>query len=322
MKQLKTATGGLIVLFMTTMNVFSQDTLHLRSDKMEMVIANNQSYGDSHRAGYNGISEISLKNGSEKNLFKSPFSGLNLEFIFSGDSTSYDWDIFEPRKSPMQLTRLTSQKVRLEQSQTENWPLQSTITFELSHNVVDMTYEGVALDDIWKKYQYIGLFFASYIDGPEKKGIHFIGRTRSGEEEPEWIYHLPRGHGQAANHRPKSSNWDPPYDPALPLRLVSGFSDYEYSYPFYYGRTGENVIIMMFRNPDENSELRFAQSPNGGGPDDPAWDFIYFKKEYEVNKKFNFKVGMIIKKFEGKEDVIQQYEQWSGNKVAYNPTPD
>lgn len=217
----------------------------------------------------------------------------------------------------MVLTRLDPNKVQLKQTRTEHWPLQSTITYELSGNLVEMSYQGVPLNDVWSEYDYIGLFFASYIHKPDEKGIHFFGRARSDSEKSggKWIYHLPPGHGEASNHRPAESKWDPPFDPGFPLTLVSGFSEYEYIYPFYYGRSGEQVLIMMFRSFDEESELRFAQSPNGGGPEHPAWDFIYFKKDYEVNVSFGFKVGMIVKKFEGKQDVIRQYEKWSENHV-------
>lgn len=317
MTAIKKITGLLLVLNVTITDVLSQDTLHLQSNELEVVIANNQSYGEIHRAGYSGISELYMKDDSNENLFVSAFSGLNFEFIFSGDSTSYDWNIFEPRKSPMDLTRLDSNKVQLMQKRTENWPLQSTITYELSGNLVEMSYQGVPLENSWNKYDYIGLFFASYMYAPDEKGISFLGKTRSdsGKTLGKWIYHLPQDHGEASNHRPSDSNWDPPFDPGFPLTLVSGFSEFEYSYPFYFGRSGEKVIIMMFRSFDEESELRFAQSPNGGGPEHPAWDFIYFKKDYEVNVPFGFKVGMIVKKFEGKQDVIRQYEKWSGDQV-------
>lgn len=288
MKQLKATATLLIVLAITAMEVISQDTLHLQSDNLKIVVSNNQPYGDLHRAGYNGVSELYLKSDSVKNLFVPTISGLNLEHIFSGDLSSYDWDRFEPRKAPMQLMRLGPDKVQLTQPRTENWPLQSTITYELSGNLVEMSYQGEALEDAWSKYDYIGLFFASYIQMPEEKGIHFIGNTRSDSKKQgiKWVYHLPPSHGKASNHRPAGSTWDPPFDAEFPLTLVSGFSEYEYRYPFYFGRSGENVLIMMFQSVDEESEIRFAQSPTGGGPDNPAWDFIFFKKGYEVNKPF------------------------------------
>ncbi len=303
----------------------SQDTLHLHSDELKLVVVNNESYGiesdrNYHRAGYNGISELYLRNGGEENFFRPDVSGLNFEFIFSGDSTSYGADLFEPRRAPMQLERLASNKVQLIQPRTDFWPLHSTITFELSGNRVDMIYEGIPLENAWDKHGYMGLFFASYIFRPQQKGIHFIGRSRSDPDgDPgRWIYHLPPRHGEEANHRPAGSNWDPEFDEGFPVSLASGISDLEYIYPFYYGVSGDHVLIMMFEKTDENAEMRFAQSPTGGGPENPAWDFLFYNKNPVQGEKFSFRLAMVVKKFEGKEDVIHQYEKWSGVKVAWS----
>jgi len=301
------------------------DTLHLQSDELKLVVVNNESYGmesdeNFHRAGYNGISELYLKNGKEENFFRPNVSGLNFEFIFSGDSTSYGADLFEPRRALMHLERLAPNKVQLTQPRTDFWPLHSTITFGLSGNRVDMKFEGVPLKNVWEKHGYIGLFFASYIRKPENRGIHFIGKSRSDPDgyPGRWIYHLPSQHGEEANHRPAGSNWDPEFDEGFPVRLASGISDLEYIYPFYYGVSGNYVLIMMFEKTDDNIEMRFAQSPTGGGPDNPAWDFLYYKKNPSQGEKFEFRLAMVVKKYEGREDVIHQYEKWSGETVDWN----
>ena len=72
---------------------------------------------------------------------------------------------------------------------------------------------------------------------------------------------------------------------------------------------------MMFENPGKDAELRFAQSPDGGGDKNPAWDFIYFRKNYKVGEKFIFRARAVYKKLEGADDVIKIYESWSGIKV-------
>ena len=297
-------------------SAFHKDTAQLQSDNLNLVIANNNAYGKVHKAGYSGISELYLKN-KEKNFFVPLYAGLNYEHIFSGDSATYHWNAYETRIAPMQLVKLSHRKVALQQSQTKNWPLKSSISYEVSGNCIDFVFSATPLKDVWQKHGYIGIFFASYINSPEEKGIHFIGRSRAGKGDikPRWIYHLPDVHGLSANHRPAGSAWDPSLDtPGFPISLVTGISDLEYIYPFYYGLSGENVFIMMFKN-TTGDELRFAQSPDGGGDTNPAWDFIYFKKNYKVGKKFSFRGRAVFKKFEGKEDVIKTYESWSGKKV-------
>ena len=312
----------LVATQQSTKNVrrgLTKDTAHLESKYLKLVVSTNESYGDVHKAGYSGISEIYLKTGNDKNFFVPFYGGLNYEHIFSGDSTSYNWNIFETRKAPMQLVRISDRKVELRQARTQNWPLKSSISYELTGNSIDFVFSATPLEDIWSKYGYIGIFFASYINTPEQKGINFICRTRAGKGDtiPRWIYHLPKVHGISANHRPAGSDWDPSLDTSgFPISLVSGFSDLEYSYPFYYGLSGENVFILMFEKVGKDGELRFAQSPDGGGDDDPAWDFIYFRKNYKVGKKFSFRARAVFKKFAGVDDVIKTYEAWSGKKVG------
>ena len=83
------------------------------------MVADNESYGDRHQPGYNGISELYLGLADQKNLFVPLYAGLNFEHIFSGDSTSYDWHIFEPRRARMQLVRAATNRVELLQEEED-----------------------------------------------------------------------------------------------------------------------------------------------------------------------------------------------------------
>lgn len=293
-------------------------TARLETSKLRAVIADNEAYGATHRAGYNGVAELCLRPGEQTNLFVPLYAGLNLEHVFSGDATSFGWNIFEPRRAPMQLVQHSRKRVELRQEQTEHWPLRSRLTHELKGDGIDLTYHGTPLKDVWRKHGYIGVFFASYIQAPEDMAIQFIGRSRRGrgDTEPRWIKHLPEMHGVAANHRPAGSNWDPPFDDGFKLTLVTGLSDFEYVYPFYFGRSGDNVFILMFEKPRAVGELRFAQSPSGGGPGNPAWDFVYFRREYAVNREFSFRIRAVYRKFTSAEDVARLYEKWSGEKIG------
>jgi len=296
-------------------------TARLETKKLSLVVADNEAYGTEHRAGYNGVSELRLAGTDQKNLFVPLYAGLNLEHIFSGDAASFGWNIFEPRRAPMQLVRRSKTRVELRQERTEHWPLRSRLVFQVKDDAIDLTYHGTPLADAWKKHGHIGVFFASYIQAPEDMAIQFIGRARPGrgDSQPRWIKHLPEKHGIAANHRPAGSNWDPPMDDGFNIDLVRGGSDFEYLYPFYFGRSGENVFTLMFERPYAEGELRFAQSPSGGGKGNPAWDFVYFRRDYAVNREFSFRVRAVCQKFTGVEDLVSLYEKWSGERVEVPP---
>lgn len=289
----------------------------LDTDQLHVVIADNEAYGTEHKSGYNGVAELRLAPGDRQNLFVPNYAGLNLEHVFSGDAASFGWDIFEPRRFPMQLSRLATNRVELRQEKTEHWPLRSRLVFEAKDDAVDLTYFGIPLADAWKKHGYIGVFFASYLQSPEDMAIQFIGRSRPGhgDAQPRWIKHLPEKHGVAASHRPAGSQWEPTVDDGFKIDLVTGSSDFEYLYPFYFGRSGENVLVLMFERIRDKGELRFAQSPSGGGRGNPAWDFVYFHRDYTVNREFSFRVRAVYRKFTSVEDVVRLYESWSGEKV-------
>ena len=79
---------------------------------------------------------------------------------------------------------------------------------------------------------------------PEALSLQFISRARPGRgnANAHWIKH-------------------PPLVAGFNLPLVAGFLDFEYLYPFYFGRSGDPVFVMRFEDPRDGSELRFAPSP-------------------------------------------------------------
>jgi type 1 glutamine amidotransferase/glyoxylase-like metal-dependent hydrolase (beta-lactamase superfamily II) len=294
-----------------------EGTAELRSAGLRVLVADNQAHGAVHRAGYNGVAELESA-GLARNLFVPAVAGLNFEHVLSGDAATYGWSIFEPRLAPMTLHRLGPDRLELRQERTENWPLRTRLTYELAGaDAIDFTVAATPLAEAWNKHGYIGLFFASYIEVPEDKAIHFLGRSRGepGAAAPRWIRHLSPRHGEAACHRPAGSGWDPPMDPAMPIVLASGHSDLEYAYPFYYGVTRGQALIFCFEKPSAAAEARFAQSPTGGGPENPAWDFLFLKRGYEVGKEFRFRMRLVCREFRGREDAIRAYEEWSGEQV-------
>lgn len=298
-----------------------EHTARLETGALRVVLSDNKAYPPTHQAGYNGVAELQLAGRDQPNLFVPQYAGLNLEHVFSGNAETVPWDIFEPRRAPMELRRISRRRAELHQDRTEHWPLRSRLVYEVRGDAIDLTYHGTPLEDVWQKHGYLGVFFASYIQAPEDMAIQFIGRSRPGRGDPtpRWIRHLPERHGLAASHRPAGSTWDPAFDDGFKISLASGASDFEYAYPFYFGRSGENVFVQMFERPRAGGEMRFAQSPSGGGRGNPAWDFVYFHRDYAVGREFDFRVRAVYRKFTSVEDIVRLYERWSGEKVRRPP---
>jgi len=310
----------LFILFMSPTIWAANVTVN--SGDLKAVMVDNGTYG-THKSGYNGVSELFHGN-SLRNIFDNRYGGMNFEFIVSGDKSSYGWNIFEPRRSPMVLTQDSSSHVNLFQANTENWPLQTSVDFNVTNaNALDFTIKAKPLADTWSKHGYIGMFFASYLDSPEDKSLHFIGKSRAGmgDQNRRWIKYSPAQHGVKGIHRPAGSDWDPPADPNHPIPLVTSTSDYEYIYPFYYGISHGKVYLIMFKKPDSLDEIRFGQSPNGAGPTNPAWDFFLIKRNYVVNEEFTFSGRLIYRDHDGEASIIKDYENWSGEKITLLENP-
>lgn len=111
--------------------------------------------------------------------------------------------------------------------------------------------------------------------------------------------------------------WLSPLHAAEPSKAKTAphTADFEYIYPLYFGRSGETVFVQMFEKPCDGGEMRFTQSPSGSGTGNPAWDFVYFRRDYAVGRESKFRVRAVYRKFTNVEDIVRLYERWSEEKV-------
>jgi hypothetical protein len=66
---------------------------------------------------------------------------------------------------------------------------------------------------------------------------------------------------------------------------------------------------------DSDQIIRFTQSPSGGGPHNPAWDFQYIIPHPKTNREYSFKGRLVYKPVTDKEDIRQEYIHWkSGSR--------
>jgi hypothetical protein len=269
------------------------------------VVVNNEPVDDEvlsgHRGGYSGVASLTHRS-QDKNLFVPLYAGLNFEHIHDGTVKPRDI-LFEPRRAPMETRRVDPHTVELHQPPTPHWQLESWLQYQLLEDgVIEMTLECIPHARTFKN-DYIGLFFASYINQPESLDIHFIGCPSDNvDANPRWIPGVTPAHGELSTHLALDDNRSFAHDPDFPLTLVFNRSNYRYSEPWYYGVSHGMAFVLMFRPSDR---IRLSQSPSGGGEGNPAWDFQWFIPQYEVGQRYRFVMRAMYLPFESQGQIIQ-----------------
>jgi len=277
----------------------------LERGDVRAVIVNNEPVDDEvlpgHRGGYSGVASLTHRS-REKNLFVPFYAGLNFEHIHDGTNQPRDI-LFEPRQAPMQIRRIDEYTAELYQPPTPHWQLESRLRYQLlDDGAIEMTLECIPRARTFKN-DYIGLFFAGYIDQPESLDIHFLGRPADQiDAEPRWIRGVTPEHGKLPTHLAVEDNRNFAHDPNFPLTLVFNKSNYRYTEPWYYGVSGGMAFVLMFRPADH---VRFSQSPSGGGNGNPAWDFQWFVPQYEVGRRYRFVMRAMYLPFESQQQIIR-----------------
>ena len=280
-----------------------QKTVALSAGDLRVVFVDNSAYGSTHRAGYNGIAEL-RHSGQDSSVFVPFYAGFNLEHVFGGDSLK---ELFEPRRNPMLLYKISDRQVALYQPETPLSHVESLTTFELVQpHYIDVTFQCIIHSKEFFKHNYAGLFWASYIHAPEDKHIYFWGRKKD-ESTDQWVSAFSKKHGVKSTHLYENDKENIYFAPNFNATLASHFSDYVYSEPFYFGRFHNMALAYLF---DRAQGIRFSQSPTGGGAKNPAWDFQFIIPNFKVGKVYSFKARVVYKPFAGAEDIMAEYRNW------------
>lgn len=271
------------------------------------MIGDNSGVGD-HRAGYNGVWSLTHKT-ETRNLFVPLNAGLNLEHIFDGDKQDSDNSgkvFFEPRHAPMTFKKLSDTSAELHQPPTPVYHLESWTKFELAApHYLDMTFRCKPTQHVFT-HDYIGLFWASYINAPEDKSLYF-------RESGAWQQLCTQRHNDESTVLHRNDKVKLKFSPALRDALFKNFSTFHFEEPFYYGLFGKHMYILMFDRPEG---IRFTHSPSGGGLNkelettNPAWDFQYIIPRYEVNKEYGFRARVAYRERCDRSEVLKEYESW------------
>jgi hypothetical protein len=79
-------------------------------------------------------------------------------------------------------------------------------------------------------------------------------------------------------------------------------SRWRFEEPWYFGVSHGMAYAQMFRPRDE---VRFAQSPSGGGNGNPAWDFQFFIPQPQVGRLYRFNVRAAYLPYRSADEVRQ-----------------
>jgi hypothetical protein len=295
------------VLIVCVSPSFSADKPYivLESGDVRAVIVNNEPVDDAvlpgHRGGYSGVASLTHHT-QGKNLFVPSYAGLNFEHIHDGTVQERNV-LFEPRQVPMQMRRIDRNTAELYQAPTPHWQLESWLRYTiLADGVLEMSLECVPRARSFK-HDYIGLFFASYIHQPESLDIHFQGHAaNSTQAAPTWIRGVTPAHGTLPTHLAVNDTRVFKHDPDFPLTLVFNGSQHRFSEPWYYGISHGMALVLMFRPQDQ---VRFSQSPSGGGSGNPAWDFQWFIPQYKVGQRYRFVMRAMYVPYASAEQLVR-----------------
>ena len=277
-----------------------------RAGDLTAIIGDNSAAGD-HRAGYNGLWSLTHRT-EPGNLFVPTVAGLNFEHIFDGhqDLTMGDDVFFEPRRAPMEFKRVAEDEAELHQPATPTFFLESWTRFKLvPPHSIDMSFRCVPRQHAFKN-GYIGLFWASYINGPEDKSLYFRGGRR-------WQQHCTPAHNVLSTVLHKDDKTELKFAAAARETLYRNLSPLRYDEPFYYGNFGSHVFILMF---DRAEGIRFSHSPSGGGDNaraettNPAWDWQFIIPAFEVLKEYGFRARAVYRERCPRAEILAEFEKW------------
>ena len=72
----------------------------------------------------------------------------------------------------------------------------------------------------------------------------------------------------------------------------------------------DTVFVPTYAGLNLEHEIRFSQSPTGGGDRNPAWDFQFIIRSFEINKDYSYRARIVYKPFLSPEDVMNETLNW------------
>ena len=232
--------------------------------------------------------------------------------VFNAFGNSYAGLIPGELRGKAPVLKVTgTDSAELVRSADEHYPVDACARYVLkSPNIIEHTLTFTDHKDVrGQGCDFREVSWCCYINSPEDPRIHFLS-------EGEWYRYISPQHGIGSNIAPAYISDDQlerwaPREGRRPFhwdRISRRFDK-----PFYYGRLGNMVLILIFGRPEW---LRFFCSPSGGGgsllsgKSCPAWDFEWVipNEQYEVGREYELKMRLVYKQFVSDEDVVAEYQ--------------
>lgn len=283
--------------------------LTLQAGDLTAVIGDNSSH-EQHRAGYNGVWSLRHAKGA-RTILAPPVAGLNLEHIVSGEHLEDAKTFFEPRQSPMSLTRISDTEAELHQPPTPTFGVESWMRFKVSApHYLDMTFRCRATRDVFPR-GYLSLFWASYMNAPADKSIYFLGGLDA--QKDLWTQFCTQWHNDQSTVRHRDDTFEMTFPEGGRDTLFKSLSRFRFDQPFFYGHFEDLVWIVMF---DRTEGIRFTHSPSGGGANsemkttNPAWDFQFLIQKPEVMTDYGFKMRTVLRPTCSRDEMLSEFDRW------------
>jgi hypothetical protein len=278
------------------------------------VIGDNGAEGE-HRAGYNGVWSLTHA-AATRSVFVPGIAGLNLEHVFDGEHDVPPEVFFEPRNAPMTFGRLSETEAELHQPPTPTFHVESWTRFALAPpHYVDMSFRCRAHQHAFRR-GYMGVFWASYVDGPEDKSMYFLGVPdgAAAGTASTWMQLCTPAHGDGSTVPHRNDTSELTFREGHREALYRSLSPLRFDLPLFYGHFDDLVWVVMF---DRTAGLRLTHSPSGGGANaprrttNPAWDFQLIVPEPEVMTDYALRVRTALRPRCGRDEILREYEAWA-----------
>lgn len=283
----------------------------LETKAFEVYIADNGEIGI-HRAGYNGAASLVPKT-LGNTIFNPTTCGFNYEITtLEGVEQTYD-EMFEPRRSPMEITAADAASVTLHQGATAFKGIEAWITFRVEephylHQHVRFVFhkplaDGRPFSSLWASYLHAAPNRNVYMKRAGGPLEGWVGITKERHRAPYYIVH-----DVPAREMPVDEYFAVSQEPPAPPR----FEKLDDPLAFYFGLYFDHAFIMMFKEPET---VRFAYSPNGGGdmpPWNPAWDYLLNIDRVELRRPYEWDLCAAVKPFAGRQDVLDEVKRYRG----------